>query len=120
MSSEDLSPENTSVPQTPLTYSVKDYLEPNPDVRLMFHGLLWFTYHGTDECLIGIHNTTQGHLLQHKHPHELNLGIWTITGCGTAQKQYLREPIPIGNPKNIEGIQIDVNNPKDDRRGVYV
>lgn len=107
-----------SAAQKTVTYQVKDYLPPNPDVRLTFHGLLWFTYHGIDECLIGIHNTA--HSSSHRHQHKLNLRIWTITGCGTAQQSSTNELIPIGNPKDIEGIQIDVNNPKDDRRGVYV
>jgi len=118
MSSEDLSPENPSLSVTPMSYSVKDSLPPNPDVRLLFHGLLWFTFHGPDECLIGIHNTA--HSSGHTHQHKLNLAIWTITGCGTPQQRVTRETIPIGNPKDIEGIQIDVNNPRDDSRGVYV
>ena len=121
MSSEDLLPENRSLPATPVTYYVKDYLPPNPDVLMVFHGLLWFTYHGIDECLIGIHNTTHGHLLHHHHQHDLKLCITKITGRGTAQRRYERQSIPIpGNPKDIEGIQIDVNNPHDDKRGVYV
>lgn len=116
MSSEDLSLENTSLPHTPVTYSVKNTLLADPDVLLMFHGLLWFTFHGPDECQIGIHNTTYGQ--SHRHPHELRLDIWTITGSGTAQRK--REQVPLGDPKTIEGIQIDVNNPRSDATGVHV
>jgi hypothetical protein len=57
----DSAPENSSrLVQAPVSYSKKDTLPDDPDVRLLFHGLLWFTFHGIDECQIGIHNTTQG------------------------------------------------------------
>src|SRR3569832_154854 len=92
----DSGSENSSrAAQKTVSYSVKDTLPPNPDVRLLFHGLLWFTFHGIDECEIGIHNTTQGHILPHRYPHELNLQVWTITGCGTAQRNCRSENIPI-------------------------
>ena len=117
--------ENSSrVAQRTVTYSVKDVLDPNADVRLLFHGLLWFTFHSMDECEIGIHNTTQGHIFPHRYPHELDVLAWTITaGCGTAHRTCTPLDNPnhrIGNPKNIEGIQIDVNNPKAGTEGVYV
>jgi hypothetical protein len=114
--------ENTSMTeQRTVTYSVKDdQPRENPDVLLLFHGLLWFTFHGTDECQIGIHNTTKGNILTHRYPHELEITIWTITGCDTAQRTCTPKKFRIGNPKTIEGIQIDVNNPKPNSTGVHV
>ena len=114
---------SSRVAQRTVTYSKKDGLDQNADVRLLFHGLLWFTFHGTDECEIGIHNTTQGHIFPQRYPHELDVSVWTITGCTTGQRRCTLFDNPdhrIGNPKNIEGIQIDVNNPRAGTSGVYV
>jgi len=117
----DSASESSRLAQRPVSYSVKNDLPDNPDVRLLFHGLLWFTFHGIDECQIGIHNTTQGHILPHRYPHELDVLVWTIDGCRTAQMRCSHDPKDrIGNPKNIECIQIDVNNPKAGTEGVYV
>jgi hypothetical protein len=99
-----------------MSYSVTHDLPDNPDVRIIFDGLLWFLFHGTDECQVGIHNTTQGR--SHPHPHELNVNLWTITGCNTAQPQCTLEAHSIGNPKSIAGISVDVNNSRFD--GVHV
>jgi len=114
---------STRVVQRQVTYSVKNDPPNNPpDVLLLFHGLFWFTFHGKDECEIGIHNTTQGHLIPHLHPHELDITIWEITGSGTDQRKCTKQapPIHIGNPKTIEGIHIDVIKPTSASTGVYV
>ena len=105
----------------PMGYSIKNDLPPNPTVRLVFGGLMWFIFHGDDECQVGIHNTTQGLILPHRHPHELEIKIWRLTGSCTAQQDCGRpERIHIGNPKTITGIQIDVNNPTSTSEGVHV
>src|SRR5689334_7470031 len=103
----------------PMSYSVTQNPPPdNPDVRIIFDGLLWFLFHGSDECQVGIHNSTQGR--PHPHTHELNVNLWTITGCNTAQSQCTIDQHPIGNPKNITGISIDVNKPNPNYAGVHV
>src|SRR5262245_7158377 len=126
MSLDDASPATDSeltpfdAPRT-VTYSAKsDPPSERPDVLLLFHGLLWFTFHAADDCKIEIHNTTKGHIFTHRYPHELDVTIWKITNCGTAQRLCTSEKFHIGDPKTIEGILIDVNNPKAGTSGVHV
>jgi hypothetical protein len=106
----------------PITYSIKNDLPDYPDVRLVFEGLLWFVFHGSDECQVGIHNTTHGSMA-HDHQHDLDIKTWRIeSGCGTQSKvcKLLVPPYHIGNPKLITGIQIDVNRPAVNMDGVHV
>jgi hypothetical protein len=91
-----------------------DWPTVDPDVRLVFEGLLWFLFHANDECEVAIHNTT--HDLFHIHQHDLVLKIWT--NC--TESPTNPEVIPIGNPKDIVGIQLDVNKPNRNYEGVHV
>ena len=119
MSPEDISFESQTrriLAAKPKSYSVTHDLPDQPDVRVVFDGLMWFLFHGADEGQVGIHNTTHGR--PHPHLHELNVNIWTITGCNTSQRQCTLDPHPIGNPKSLAGISIDVNNSQFD--GVHV
>jgi hypothetical protein len=121
MSPEDFSVENreadSSPVQVPMTYSIRNELKPNPDVKLVFEGLMWFIFHGDTECQVAIHNSTRGTVLPHRHPHDLAINVWTIPDCDISRCGK-PDPISIGDPKSIAGIQIDVNNPKE--RGVHV
>lgn len=93
----------------PMTYTTVEDLPDNPDVRLLFEGLLWFMYHGYDECEVAIHNHTQTGL--HIKRHRLIVQVWKDPGC-TQGTSHCPDVYQIGNPKNIAGIQIDVNRPK--------
>jgi hypothetical protein len=79
------------------TYSVKDKLLPAPTVRLVFHGLLWFIFHGTDECQVAVHNSTRDTISPHTHPHDFSINLWTIPdcvkkNCGKPRKIYYENP----------------------------
>lgn len=104
-----------------MTHSIKNVLLPDPTVQLVFEGLLWFIFHDSEECQIGIHNTTQGTSVPHDHPHFLEIDVWTIeSGCGTSAKVCGRpEKISIGNPKTISSIQINASMPKENGVQVY-
>lgn len=123
MSPEDVLPDNerdgSGVVEPNPTYSIKYVLPKDPTVRLVFHGLMWFIFHGTDECQVAIHNSTRGTIFPHSHPHDFSIKVWTITDCDKA-KRNCDKPRKIydGNPKDFAGIQIDVNRPKE--TGVYV
>jgi len=100
------------------TYVTTRDLPSRPQVRLLFEGLLWFVFHGKDECQVGIHNTTHAGS-GHPHQHDLDIKVWTIeSGCHTAGKVCKLRRLHIGDPKTIAGIQIDVNSPVTE--GVYV
>jgi len=120
MSSEDLVPEGTQREPgaivEPVTYRVTDELPPNPTVRLVFEGLLWFVFHDTDECQVGIHNTTHG-ANPHGHQHDLDIRLWSIDRRGAPYGCKMIKRFHIGDPQSITGIQIDVNRPT--RKGVY-
>ncbi|HEX5890649.1 MAG TPA: hypothetical protein VFY61_18190 [Pyrinomonadaceae bacterium] len=101
------------------TYCTKDYIPPNPTVTLLFEGLLWFLFHGKDECQVAIHNTTRA--ATHRHRHELQVQVWkNITKCGPRQEECgAPEKISI-DMKEFAGIQIDVNRPKEEGKNIYV
>lgn len=111
-------------PQTqavcPETYYRKDYLPSDPPtVTLLFEGLLWFLFHGKEECQVAIHNETWS--ATHPHAHELHVQIWDkITGCGSGQSCGTPKTIPLGDVREFDGIQIDVNRPHPDHKNVYV
>jgi hypothetical protein len=120
-------PPSTSAEPKTSTFSATEDLPDDPHVMLLFEGLLWFMYHGTDECQIGIHNATHGGLFPHAHRHDLEIKVWErATTCDPqpnqsccALKPDVRvNPIKIGDPRTITGIQIDVNRPL--MEGVYV
>jgi len=103
------------------TYEITDKLSDDPTVTLLFEGLLWFMYHGSQECQVGIHNSTKVSL-PHPHQHELEIRVWEKEkGCNPKDLgcciPYV-EPIRIPKPTDIAGIQIDVNRPV--KEGVYV
>jgi hypothetical protein len=77
---------------------------------------MWFVFHGSDECQVGIHNTTRGNSL-HPHPHNLQVRIWTVRGCNTSGCGT-PEIVDLGDSNTFAGIQIDVNQPTTE--GVYV
>lgn len=109
----------TQAADKPVTYYKKDYIPPKPTVTLLFEGLLWFLFHGKDECQIAIHNETSS--AGHPHRHELHVQVWDkITGCGSGQSCGTPKEIPIGDMSEFDGIQIDVNRPDPAHKNVYV
>ena len=114
MSSQDLVPQDARQESVatvkPSTYVVRYDLPDRPTVRLVFEGLLWFVFHHTDECQIGIHNTTQGPN-PHGHPHDLDIRVWSIDRRGAPYGCKMERRFHIGDPQSITGIQIDVNRP---------
>jgi hypothetical protein len=112
------------------SYYYTHYLPEDPNVLLLFEGLMWFMYHGKDECQIGIHNRshTLPGSLSSRH-HELEVKIWerdkdcdsstSPTCCKPFDRHGKPNPITIGDPRKITGIQIDVNRPLTDGTGKY-
>ena len=106
-----------------MTYETRQVLPPDPTVRIIFHGLLSFFFDRARECRVGIHNTTQGVLFQHRHPHDFEVAAWAVTGAGTGNRKC--RPIPlipsIKNPKLIAGVRIDAFGIRErELDGVYV
>ena len=103
------------------TYCYTHHLPPDPNVLLLFEGLMWFMYHQKDECQIGIHNRNHAPGLLSGRHHQLEVKIWERVGeaCKPYDRQGKPNPIIIGNPKKITGIQIDVNLPKIDEANGY-
>lgn len=99
------------------TYIPTDYLSDDPEVSLLFEGLLWFKYHGSEECQVGIHNSTKTSW-PFAHQHELDVKVWEKNKDGSNCK-VIAGPYHYADPKKeITGIQIDVNSPE--KEGVYV
>jgi hypothetical protein len=100
----------------PITYSKTDHLPDKVHVRIVFEGLLWFVFHGTDECQVGVVNTTHG---PDPHParHDLDIRVWTRDRRKPAPCD-LMDRFHIGNPKSVTNIQIDVNKPAPSSEGV--
>src|SRR6185503_18492183 len=101
-----------------VTYEVRRDLPRDPTVRLVFEGLLWFVFHGKDECQVGVHNTTHGPN-PHGHQHDLDIRLWKIDRRGVPAGCTMYKRFHIGDPKGITGIQIDVNRPRPSTEYVY-
>ncbi|MEK6299976.1 MAG: hypothetical protein AABO41_04585 [Acidobacteriota bacterium] len=99
----------------PRTYAVWPYSFPStpPTVRLVFHGLLSFCFDGKKSAEVGIHNAT--HTNGHKHPHSLNITVWTKTGSSCTSIT-----IPVDDPMKHTEYKINAVGTVPELDGVYV
>jgi hypothetical protein len=85
-----------------------------PDIRVVFHGLLMFCFDGSRQCEVGIHNATHSDPPQRRHLLEVNL--WTKRGNACPR---LPARLFAGDSRDLQNIEMRVDFPPDDMDGVF-